>query len=720
MPRQSAQLPTASGEVRRASDDQSRAELDIRGIERELNENRGRPVSIVLKAVIERVCSLTDADGAAIALHDTRGVVCRASAGEAPDVGSRLDPDSSLTRECFESGQLMICEDAEEDSRVRLAANRMRPRSVVVVPIQAQGSVLGVVEILSSRASAFNTAHIDALQHIARLLVPVCQPGESTQLEGRGGKGRAGIAVGGAGLLLVLLLLLFAFYDRGKKAPSATGNPPASGSGKIADTPKISGGTAAREAGEAQNIKVPEGSHAPAEVAPPAASASSSSLSLQPGARSDEVARGSKPVGAEGIGTNTVPPALVIEGTPPGAQIFVDEQFAASTELGGQTKISTLSPGQHRLRVTVNGYQDYEKKIDLLAGQTSRVAAKLEPLAVPVLTEAAKAPNLEFRATIPGLTRARVPEFALDRTLKAHSGWVTGVAFSADGQRLASGGSDQIVKLWNVPTRQETSTAANKIIASKIVASKMKEVQALAFSRDGHWLAAENSSDTVTLWDATTGHEAHTFSSDKLSGVHGSSWVYSIAFSPDGRWLATGLDDKTVRLWDVESGRPVRDLTAGRRPVIYIAFSPDGRWLASGGDDKTIKIWEVATGKEKQTLRGHKKNIYAVVFSPNGRYLASASADKSVKLWDVTTGREIHNLTGHGSDVTSIAFSPDSRWLASGSWDKTIKIWDAQTGREVRTLEGHTHHIYTVAFDSRGRWLASGSEDGTIKLWRLD
>ena len=710
MPRRNAQLPSISAKVRRATNAQNRAEIELGELEREINENRDRPLSVVLKGVINRVRSLTDADGAAIALRDAWGVVCRASAGEAPDVGSRLHPESSLTRECFESGQVMICEDTEEDSRVRLAAKSLRLRSAVVVPVQAQGSVLGVVEVLSSRASAFNTAHIAALQRIARLLVPIFQSEEPTHLEERVGRRRVWAAIAGVVLFLASLLLLFEFHHRPMKAPSATTNPPASGPAKPAEAPTISRGTVAPETGEAPSLKTHDRSRT--EVSSPATS-SSSPLSLQPRARPAkpaEAAPGSKPLGTENLGTEVVPPALVIEGAPPEAQIFVDDRLTATTGSDGQAKISTLSPGQHRLRVTVNGYQDYEKDIDLLAGQTASVAAKLEPFAPPVLTEEAKAPSLEFRATIPRLAKPPVPEFVLDRTLKAHSGWVTGVAFSADGQRLASGSSDQTVKFWDVPTGQETST----------VAAKIQEVQALAFSRDGHWLAAENSINTVTLWDAATGREVRTFRSNKPLGVLGSSWVYSIAFSPDGGLLASGVDDKTIRLWDVETGRSVRDLAAARRSVIYIAFSPDGRWIASGGDDKTIKIWEVATGKEIQTLRGHKKNVYAVAFSSNGRYLASASADKSVKLWDVTTCREIHTLTGHGSDVTSIAFSPDSRWLASGSWDKTVKIWDVQTGREVRTLEGNTHHIYTVAFDSRGRWLASGSEDGTIKLWRLD
>src|SRR5437660_5876742 len=355
MPRPSAQLPSISAKVRRATNAQNRAEIELGELEREINENRDRPLSIVLKGVIDRVRSLTDADGAAIALRDAWGVVCRASAGEAPDVGSRLHPETSMTRECFESGQVMICEDTEEDSRVRLAAKSLRLRSAVVVPVQAQGSVLGVVEVLSSRASAFNTAHIAALQHIARLLVPMFQSEEPRHLEERVGKRRAWAAIAGTALFLALLLLLFEFHHRSTKAHSATANPPASGPAKPAEAPTIS--TGAPETGEAQS---PDGSRA---VSSPAASSSSSPLAFQPGAKPAEAAPGSKPLGAENLGTEVVPPALVIEGAPPEAQIFVDDRLTASTGSDGQAKISTLSPGQHRLRVTVNGYQDYEKDI---------------------------------------------------------------------------------------------------------------------------------------------------------------------------------------------------------------------------------------------------------------------------------------------------------------------------------------------------------------------
>ena len=736
----SGKLVTFRRKVPEPSYPQVTAETDLSELEKEIDSNRNRPPATLLAEIVQHIGSVIGADGAAIALCDQWGVICRASAGNAPEVGSRLRSDSALTRECFEMGQVVVCEDTETDYRVRRAtAKSLRLRSAVLVPLRTQDSVLGVIEVLSSRPSAFTAVHVAGLQRIAALLadllaqasvppaefglprenivvsvpaqselpekalrdpVPAVAPPEEPKSRVKA------LLVAGVALSLLLPLLYFAAVrTRPVATPSTRGvapksipetategvtQPPSARPGPV-NAQQLDSDRSVRPA-----ISPPGGS--PLTVGSPAPSAESTAA--VPLASESQIAPVLRPA----------MPALVIQGVPTGTRIFVDDQLLALANPAGQASASTLAAGHHRLRLEFNDYQNYDQWIDVPAGKTTTITAKLEPRNLPVLSRSATVPVLAVAALPPPVTSPRVslPEFVLDRTLKGHTGWVTTVAFSPDGQRLASGSWDRTLKFWRVTTGEQLGT----------VSGKMKELQSLAFSRDGHWLATENSSDTATLRDPATGQEVRAFPSDKPLGTLGSNWVYSIAFSPDGQWLASGVDDKTVRLWDVKTGRKVRDLTGLRRPVIYIAFSPDGRLLATGDDEKTVRIWDARSGEQIFKLNGHKKPVYAVAFSPTGRRLASASADKTVKLWDLTSGREVHTLAGHGNVVTSLAFSPDGRWLASASWDKTIKIWDVETGREMQTLVGHDHPVYSVAFDSRGRWLASGSEDGTIKLWR--
>ncbi len=751
--------------------------------------------------MVDRVSLITLAEGAAIAICDQWGVVCRASVGDAPELGSRLRPDSALTRECFETGQVVVCADTETDYRVRRSTvKNLRLRSAVVVPLQSLGSILGVIEVLSSRPSAFSAAQVAGLQRIAEVLaqivgpkqvepppvvpinspviapvvepinVPVDEPVNENlravvlpepQLEESVAapiptvvpapeppkRSLSSIVVVIAILLLLLLSLpyLLRKADRQISSPSVPATSPNSvpslpsaspSQGQSIPPQSVQGQHPGSENSPQSQLSTPL--PAPPESAPASVSGSSSSSSSSPSSApsSPEKVESTAPSGSKlpttgnpVAGKIVVPspaapiigpalPALVVQGVPAGTQLFVDDQLIATTNASGQVSVPALVAGQHRLRLTGNGYRDYDQTIDVQAGKPLAIAPKLEPRETvagnpPVLSgPSPAAPVPAPVAPIPApviSNRTSPPNFALDRTLKAHSGWVTGVAFSPDGRRLVSGSWDRTVKFWEVSTGEELGA----------IASKMKEVQALAFSRDGHFMATENSSDITALRDSGTGQEIRSLATDKPLGALGTNWVYSIAFSPDGRWLASGIDDKTVRLWDVKTGQKVRDLTGLRRPVIYIAFSPDGRFLATGDDEKNIRIWDPSNGEQIYKLSGHKKPVYAVAFSSNSRWLASASADKTVKLWDLTTGHEVHTLAGHGNVVTSLAFSPDGRWLVSGSWDKTVKIWDVESGREVQTLTGHDHPIYSVAFDARGRWLATGSEDGTIKLWRL-
>ncbi|AKE64099.1 tolB protein precursor, periplasmic protein [Microcystis aeruginosa NIES-2549] len=300
-------------------------------------------------------------------------------------------------------------------------------------------------------------------------------------------------------------------------------------------------------------------------------------------------------------------------------------------------------------------------------------------------------------------TRKKISEHSfLDKTLTGHSNWVLSVVYSPDSRYLASGGSDNTIKIWEVATGKQLRT----------LTGHSRGVESVVYSPDGRYLASGSADKTIKIWEVATGKQLRT-----LTGH--SSGVLSVVYSPDGRYLASGSWDNTIKIWEVATERELRTLTGHSSGVLSVVYSPDGRYLASGSWDNTIKIWEVATERELRTLTGHSSGVLSVVYSPDGRYLASGSWDNTIKIWEVATGKELRTLPSHSDRVESVVYSPDGRYLASGSWDNTIKIWEVATGKELRILTGHSYRVYSVAYSPDGRYLASGSGDKTIKIWRV-
>lgn len=123
--------------------------------------------------ITDRAQALTGATGAAIALRSGSEVICRARAGRtAPDVGIRLQTDSGISAECLRSGEIVLCNDAEDDPQVDLAScRRLGVRSILAAPLRHFHKTLGIFEVLSASPQAFTQQHATTMQLLASMMV---------------------------------------------------------------------------------------------------------------------------------------------------------------------------------------------------------------------------------------------------------------------------------------------------------------------------------------------------------------------------------------------------------------------------------------------------------------------------------------------------------------------------------------------------------------------
>jgi len=235
----------------------------------------------------------------------------------------------------------------------------------------------------------------------------------------------------------------------------------------------------------------------------------------------------------------------------------------------------------------------------------------------------------------------------------------------------------------------------------------------VAFSPDGETLASAGSEHSIFVWVRETGEMKRQF-----TGHAGD--VRSMAYLPHGNQLVSGSVDKTIRFWDPASGDEQKKIEVHRAAIQGVACARDGQTLASSSDDRTIKLLGADTGEEQHTLTGHTDGVAQAAFSPDGRRLASASWDKTIRILDVATGKLLLTIDKQEDAVRSVAFSPDGRRLASGGDDNTIRLWDPEKGVQLATLRGHKGAVTSVAFSADGRILASASADRTVMMWELE
>jgi WD40 repeat protein/predicted Ser/Thr protein kinase len=289
--------------------------------------------------------------------------------------------------------------------------------------------------------------------------------------------------------------------------------------------------------------------------------------------------------------------------------------------------------------------------------------------------------------------------------LRGHKLYVYPVAYSPDGQWIASGSWDNTVRLWDALTAESTCEPL----------PHPGNVRALTFSPDSSWLVSGCRQDeSLYIWNIATGRRQNKFKGP------GRVVAQAIAVSPDGARIAAADADGGVRILDAATGEDVLlfRMAGGDYAKKSLAYSPEGRLLAGTGEDAThVDVWDMQTRDRSASLSGHTGVVHSVSFSGDGRLLASASLDRTVRIWDVAASKCVAVLTGHTDAVFSAVFHPDGKRVASGGRDRAIWLWDVATGQEVARLEGHTNYVFSLAFSPDGRSLASGSGDRTVRIW---
>jgi WD40 repeat protein/serine/threonine protein kinase len=287
------------------------------------------------------------------------------------------------------------------------------------------------------------------------------------------------------------------------------------------------------------------------------------------------------------------------------------------------------------------------------------------------------------------------------RIFTGHTGPVHTLAISPDGTHITSA-DEKGVKVWKIDTGEVVGSFPER-----------HRVKRLAFSRDGESVASAGSDGMVKVWNARTGQDPVPFNA--RAGP-----VNDVAFSPDGKQVAAAHERGKVTVWDRPTRKQVLTLAGHVEPVLAVAYSPDGQLLASASRDKTIQVWDAATGKATLTLTGHTNWVHRLAFSPDGRQVASVSKDETVKIHDVTPHPETIPLEGLTDAVSSVAFAPSSRLLATVGPGGRVRIRDTSTGKEPQEPKEPQHAgVSSLAFSPDGRYLALGSSKGIVRVLDL-
>ena len=283
--------------------------------------------------------------------------------------------------------------------------------------------------------------------------------------------------------------------------------------------------------------------------------------------------------------------------------------------------------------------------------------------------------------------------------LEGHEGPIVGVAWSADGETLGTGGRDGTARLWHARTGEERSR----------LDGEPADLKAVALSPDGKCVAVATKSG-IRVWRVGQAKAAVEF--EIPGGVSAPP-----AFSADGRRLAVPSANGVVSVW-TRSGCRIGDVSTTDREVQGIEFARRGLRLAVRGSEGSLDVWDLARMPWAQEIGENPQDMYLAAFGPGERTVGAIEGD-ALTTWDAGNGSPLaaRFLSAHSGGIQFAEIARDGTRLVTAGTDAVARLWDLETARMIRGLRGHQGRVRTARLSRDGSLVVTASEDGTAALW---
>ncbi|OLY82724.1 WD repeat-containing protein 5B [Smittium mucronatum] len=263
----------------------------------------------------------------------------------------------------------------------------------------------------------------------------------------------------------------------------------------------------------------------------------------------------------------------------------------------------------------------------------------------------------------------------------------------------------------------EPPVLPNKI-RSSFVGHKANVKCVTFIGEDGDYIASGSSDNTIKIWDVEKSQIVCT-----LNGH--TSRIWDLCVDKSGSTLFSASGDKTVKIWDIRDiNAPtlIHTISESNGDVYGLNLHPLESHIVFGGYDKTIKLYDLVVGRVVQTFDEHELSVSSALISPLGNLLISGSKDHTVKFWDIMSGTVVNNIKNHLGEVTSVSLNSSSTQILTSAKDNSNRLWDLRTLKPLCKYKGHqnTSKNFIRSNFMNNSLITGGSEDGKVYIWNKD